>query len=290
MTNPGLQTGVVPHAMTNQHAITSPGFRSGGGGRRQLRHFTTAIVRRPCPEMVGGITTANLGKPDYFQALKQHQEYVRALEQCGLQIKILEADTRFPDSVFIEDVALCTPACAIIAYPGAVSRNGEQDGIKEVLSGFYQDIAEICFPGTLEAGDVMMAGNHYYIGLSERTNRPGAVRLIGILNRFGMSGSMVPLKEVLHLKTGVSYLENNNLLVAGDFTNYPGFEKFNRIEVPVSEAYAANSLWINGTVLVPEGFPETRAKIEEAGYRVIELDVSEFRKLDGGLSCLSLRF
>jgi len=240
--------------------------------------------------MVHGITSANLGKPDYGRALEQHQGYVEALEQCGLRVKVLEVDSRFPDSVFIEDVALCTPECAIIANPGVISRRGETEGMREVLSEFYRDIEEIRSPGTLEAGDVMMVGTHFYIGISERTNQSGAIQLTGILEKHGLSGSMVPLKRVLHLKTGVSYLENNNPLVCGEFIGHPDFEKFNQIVVAEDEAYAANSLWINGTVLVPRGFPQTRRKIEMAGYPIIEIDVSEFQKLDGGLSCLSLRF
>ncbi len=252
--------------------------------------FTRAIVRKPSPEMVHGITSVNLGRPDFQIALVQHQSYVEALIKCGLQVNILESDTRYPDSVFIEDVALCTPACAIITRPGAPSRNGEQEVMRAVLSEYYADINEIRAPGTLEAGDVMMAGTHFYIGISERTNRTGAGQMIAILRRHGMSGSVVPLEKVLHLKTGISYLENNNLLVCGEFIDFAGFEKFNRIEVSAIESYAANSLWINGTVLVPAGFPVTRDKITGAGYPVIELNVSEFQKLDGGLSCLSLRF
>jgi dimethylargininase len=240
--------------------------------------------------MVHGITSANLGKPDFMLALEQHQNYVEALARCGLRVKVLDSDGRFPDSVFIEDVALCTPACAVITNPGAASRKGETAGMRSLLSEFYRDIEVILSPGTLEAGDVMMVGNHFYIGLSERTNRQGADQMIEILERYGMSGSMVALKKVLHLKTGVSYLENNNLLVSGEFIDYPDFEKFSRIEVPDHEACAANSLWINGTVLVPKGFAVTQAKIEQAGYQTVEIDVSEFRKLDGGLSCLSLRF
>jgi len=105
-----------------------------------------------------------------------------------------------------------------------------------------------------------------------------------------MTGSKVPLNKMLHLKSGVSYLENNNLLVCGEFIENKVFESFNRIIVEKDESYAANSLWINEYVLVPEGFPKTREKIEKAGYKTITLDVSEFRKVDGGLSCLSLRF
>ena len=130
----------------------------------------------------------------------------------------------------------------------------------------------------------------YFIGISSRTNSAGAEQLIKILNKYGMEGITIPLKSMLHLKSGVSYLENNNLLVAGEFANNKEFPNFNRILVKPDELYAANSLWINDKVIVPEGFPETRKKIEKAGYETIVLDVSEFRKVDGGLSCLSLRF
>lgn len=254
------------------------------------RIFTNAIVRKPCPEMVNGLTTAELGKPDYFKALEQHSRYVDILKECGLKVLVLESDSEFPDSTFIEDVALCTSKCAVITNPGAASRNGEKHEIKPVLRQFFNCIEEITNPGTLDAGDVMMVDNHFYIGISQRTNHDGAEQLTGILQKYGFTGSKVPLNEMLHLKTGLSYLENNTLLVSGEFVLNPEFEKYSGIIVDENEQYAANSLWINGNVLVPKGFSETRNKIEKAGYTTIETDVSEFRKLDGGLSCLSLRF
>jgi dimethylargininase len=252
--------------------------------------FKNAIVRIPCPEMIEGLSSASLGKPDYEKALDQHASYVDALQCCGLEVKVLEADSRFPDSTFVEDVALCTPACAIITNPGAPSRNGEKQEMEPVLQAFYERMESITAPGTLDAGDVMMVDLHFYIGLSKRTNGEGADQLIRILERYGMSGSAVPLNDMLHLKSGVSYLEQHKLLVTGEFTDHPAFAGFQRIVVDPDEAYAANSLWINFTVLVPAGFPRTLKKIRQAGYRTIVLDVSEFRKLDGGLSCLSLRF
>lgn len=254
------------------------------------RIFKKAIVRRPSAEMVNGISNANLGKPDFKIALEQHNSYIKSLEMCGLEVIVLPALTAFPDATFIEDVSLCTPECAIVTNPGASSRNGETAKMKTILAADFKAIEEITSPGKLDAGDVMMVGSHYYIGLSERTNDEGASQLIAILEKYGMSGSKVKLKEVLHLKTGLSYLEHNNLLVSGEFIDRPEFKSFKKIEILPEEAYAANSLWINGTVLVPKGFPDTLTKIKEAGYKTIEVDVSEFRKLDGGLSCLSLRF
>lgn len=252
--------------------------------------FTQAIVRLPCPEMVRGLTSASLGKPDFTLAMKQHKAYVEALQSCGLHVEVLKPDSRYPDSVFVEDVALCTPACAIVTNPGAPSRNGEKLEIKTVLERFYGHVETLEAPGTLDAGDVMMVGAHFYIGISKRTNREGAKQLSTILEDHGLSASLVPLKEMLHLKSGLSYLEQNHLLITGEFLDQPAFDGFKGIRVDPEEAYAANSLWVNSTVLVPEGFPKTLARIREAGYKTITLDVSEFQKLDGGLSCLSLRF
>lgn len=252
--------------------------------------FRNAIVRVPCTGIKDGLTSSRLGKPDYRKALVQHSEYIKALTLLGLDVEILESDEKHPDSTFIEDVALCTPEYAVITSPGAESRRGEITGIRQVLEKFYTSIEEICLPGTLEAGDVMMVETHFFIGISRRTNIEGADQLIQILKKHGMTGSKILLKEMLHLKSGVSYLGNKNILVSGEFTDKEEFAVFNRIVIDDNESYASNSLWINGKVLVPEGFSKTREKIEKAGYETVVLDVSEFRKVDGGLSCLSLRF
>ena len=252
--------------------------------------FKNALVRIPCPDITKGLTSVNLGKPDYHKALEQHLKYIDTLKSCGLTVRILDADTRYPDSVFIEDIALCTSKAAVITNPGAPSRKGELEGIRQILEESFENIEEIIQPGTLEAGDVMMVNDHYYIGISNRTNIEGAKQLTNILRKYSMTGSMISLEKMLHLKSGASYLENNTILVCGEFKNKDEFAGFNKIHVGDVESYAANSLWINGKVLVPDGFPKTKKKIEEAGYETIVLDVSEFRKVDGGLSCLSLRF
>ncbi len=252
--------------------------------------FKQAIVRRPCPQMVNGITAANLGLPDYHKALIQHDHYIQALETCGLKVTVLEADERFPDSTFIEDVAIMTPVCAVITNPGAASRKGEVEGVTGLIKTFREKVAVIQAPGTLEGGDVMMVGSHFYIGISERTNTAGARQLIDILRKYDLDGSMVPLEKVLHLKTGVSYLENNHLLACGEFLQSVSFSGLKMIEVDPAEAYAANSIWVNGTVIMPSGYPRLQKSVRDAGYKTLTVDVSEFRKLDGGVSCLSLRF
>ncbi len=252
--------------------------------------FTKAIVRTPGKSMIKGISTAGLGLPDYELALRQHAAYIEALKKCELDVRILHADETFPDSTFVEDVALLTPACAIITNPGADSRRGEIASIKTVLADFYANIEEVREPGRVEAGDIMMVGKHFYIGLSARTNQDGAAQIIAFLEKYGMSGSVVTLEEVLHLKTGIAYLEKNNLLACGEFLTKPEFQKFNILEIDPDESYAANCIWVNGTVILPKGYPKAHKTIVDAGYPIIEVDVSEFKKLDGGLSCLSLRF
>lgn len=240
--------------------------------------------------MINGLTTAGLGKPDYNLALKQHKNYVTTLENCGLEIIELQADENFPDSTFVEDVALITPRCAIITNPGAISRRGETAEMREVILGLFSSVEQILSPGTVDAGDIMMVGSHYYIGLSERTNSAGSNQMIEILQSYGMTGSTIKLNQGLHLKTGVAYLENNNLAASGEFIKAPEFQEFNILEITEDEGYAANCIWVNNQVLIPAGFPKTRDTFSRVGYAVIEINVSEFQKLDGGLSCLSLRF
>ena len=252
--------------------------------------FSRAIVRAPGPSLIHGITTANLGVPDYRLALKQHNAYVHALAECGLAVITLPPDNDQPDSTFVEDTALLTPQCAIMMRPGAPARREEITGMEDVVRGLFRTIERVAAPGTVDAGDILMVGDLYYIGLSQRTNPHGAAQIIGILESYGMTGSTVPLERVLHLKSGVAFLENNTMVVAGEFKTRPEFKAFDLIPVDDGEMYAANCLWVNGTVLVAAGYPRTERAIRAAGLETIVLDVSEFRKLDGGLSCLSLRF
>jgi len=253
--------------------------------------FKNAIVRRPGRSLVNGITsTPELGKPDYGLTIKQHDAYIEALRFCGVEVTVLQANERFPDYCFIEDVAVCTKKFAMIAKPGASSRRGEEKEIIEVIKKFYNNLEYIKEPGTLEGGDVMMVKDHFYIGLSKRTNKEGAKQLIKTLEKYGMSGSIVEMLEMLHLKSGLAYLEDNLLLVTGEFLNNLEFKKFNKIIIDENKTYSANCIRVNDYVLVPAGYPKTKEKIENAGFKTIVVDTSEYRKVNGGLSCLSLRF
>ena len=259
------------------------------------REFKHTIVRRPGRSLANGITSApQLGQPVYENAIKQHDNYIEVLKSCGVDVTILEANEEFPDSCFVEDNALCTPNnVAIISRPGAPTRQREVllPDLREALAKFYDHIEQIEAPGTIEPGDIMMVGDLYMIGLSDRTNEEGANQMISILEKYGMRGQKVAMKDMLHFKTGVAYIENNTIVVLDTFASNPAFDSFEKVIVPSDEAYAANSIWINGTVITPAGYPKTKAALEALGrYRVVECDTSEYRKVDGGLSCLSLRF
>lgn len=251
--------------------------------------YSQAIVRTPGKNMVHGLSTTGL-QPVYERALTQHARYIKALEHCGLQVQVLPPDERFPDSVFVEDTAVLTPRCAIITNPGAPSRSGETAAISAALRDFFEHIEVIHPPGTLDGGDVLAVGGHYFIGLSRRTNSSGAAQFIAILQKYGLNGETIPLREGLHLKSSVAYLEHNTLVVSGELSTAPAFQRFNLLRLPAAERDAANCLWINGTVLIPAGFPTAKGMIERTGFTMLTLDISEFQKLDGGLSCMSLRW
>ena len=253
--------------------------------------FRNVIVRRPSRSMIEGITTADLGLPDYDLALRQHDQYIQAMEACGAKVTVLPAMEEYPDSCFVEDVAVVTPKCAIITNPGAPSRNGEKAYIVEALRAFYpEENIKYITEGTIEGGDVMMVGDHYYVGLSRRTNEAGFENFRRILEKYGMTATAVPVHGVLHLKTGVDYLSDNRLLAAGEFIGQPVFSQFDETPIAPEEAYAVNCLFVNGKVLVPAGFPKTEKAVRDMGYETIQIDTSEYRKIDGGPSCLSLRF
>ncbi len=250
-----------------------------------MKH-TRAIVRRPGRNFSDGITTSGLGRPDYNKALEQHDAYCSALKECGLDLLILEADERYPDGCFVEDTAIVTEKVAVITRPGAASRLGEEQEIAVMLSA-YRPLVTVVEPGTLDGGDVMRVEGHFYIGLSERTNSHGAEQLAQVLTKHGYTASMVPVASGLHLKSGIAYLGKGNFISAGIF---PLSGASNVIYTTTEESYSANCLRVNDTLLIPAGFPSSKLKIIELGYDIIELDMSEFRKMDGGLTCLSLLF
>ncbi len=251
--------------------------------------FNTAITRKPGKNFAQGITTANLGEPSYPGMLSQHNAYIEALKEVGLRVIELEVLPEYPDAYFVEDVAVVTPDVAMISNPGAAARNGEQQYIEPVLAEF-REIVHIDPPGTLDGGDVLMVEKHFFIGISERTNPLGAAQLGEIVASHGNTWISVPVGAGLHLKSSVNWVGGNTLLIGAAFAGQPEFEVYEQIVIDPKEEYACNTLWINDTLLTPKGFPKTRDQLATLGLPIIELETSEIEKMDGGLTCMSLRF
>jgi len=252
------------------------------------KRFVRAVVRTPGPDAGKGLTASGLGPPDIPHLLEQHAAYVAALRSCGLEVVVLETAAGFPDAYFIEDTAVVTQEVAVIAIPGAPSRRGEAALVEPVLARFRPTV-RIEPPGTLDGGDVLDAGSRIFIGLSDRTNAEGAAQLAGILSARGHECVTVPLAGGLHLKSSVNAAGDDVLIVTAAFAGEAAFRGFRKIVLPPPEEYAANLLGINGRLLVPAGYPGARAKLAALGLPILELETSEFRKMDGGLTCLSLR-
>jgi dimethylargininase len=255
--------------------------------------FTRAIVKEPCENFASGETTADLGTPDLERALEQHQAYCEALESCGLKLIHLPPDEKDPDSTFVEDTALLTARGAVLTRPGATSRRDEVESIAPVVRDYFSSVYSIEEPGTLDAGDVCEADDHYFIGISRRTNEHGARQLASILDSFGYTTSLIDIRgvgNILHLKSGMAYLSDRRLVVTEALRNVQEFSNYDLICLNSTEEYAANCLSLNGKTLIASGFRSVQRELELLGYPTICLDMSEFQKMDGGLSCLSLRF
>jgi dimethylargininase len=251
--------------------------------------FTRAVVRAPAADLGQGLTTALLGAPDCALALAQHAAYVAALERLGLSVERLAPLPGFPDAWFVEDAAVIVPELAVVARPGADTRRGEVAAMAKVLAP-HRPLATIEAPGTLEGGDVLVVGREVFIGLSERTNAGGAEQLARLLSPHGYRSVLVPVGAGLHLKSSLTSVGGETLLVTEALAGRPELAGHAQLVVDAAEEYAANSLLVNGTLLTPAGFPRTRRQLERTRLPILELDTSEARKMDGGLTCMSLRF
>ena len=255
--------------------------------------FTKAIVRAPSANFASGLTTVDLGAPVFELALQQHEAYCRALEACGLSVTFLEPDERYPDSTFVEDTAVLTKRGAVIARPGVASRLGEVEQIERVLTYHFERLHAIREPGTLDGGDVCEAGDHFFIGISRRTNEAGATQLAALLEELGYASTLIDIRNlsnILHLKSGLAYLGGNRMLVIDEVKKLNRLSGYELIDVDKAEEYAANCLAVNDRILVAAGFPVLQQRLPQLNYETVVLDMSEFQKMDGGLSCLSLRF
>lgn len=252
--------------------------------------FSSAVARTPGNSLCRAISDGELGSPDPERARIQHVAYVDALEEAGLAVTLLPPLEAFPDSVFVEDTAVLLDEAVVLCHPGAGSRRGEVGAMQRDLRALDFEMEAIRPPGTLDGGDVLRVGRRFFVGISKRTNQKGFQQFSTIVSRYGFSAVAVPVQAGLHLKSHVSLVDRNTLLLTPGMAQETAFSGFCHLVLPQSEAYAANCLALNGVVLVAAGFPATREMLSRAGLHVRELDVSEFRRADGGLSCLSLRF
>jgi dimethylargininase len=256
--------------------------------------FTNAIVRLPGANLSQGLTTsATKSAPDFGKALEQHAAYCRALAACGLDVTLMDADTRYPDGTFVEDTFVIAERVAIATRPGAKTRMGEVASVAAALRRFRPRWERIEAPGTVDGGDICQVDDHFLIGLSARTNEAGAAQLAAILARHHYSSSTVDIRghsSLLHLKSGIAYLGERRFVMTAGFPPVDEIADAERIEASVIEAYAANCVPVNDDVLVAAGFPNVASALTKRGYRVRAIDMTEFAKMDGGLSCLSLRF
>ncbi|MBM4372460.1 MAG: hypothetical protein FJ098_12445 [Deltaproteobacteria bacterium] len=248
--------------------------------------YTMGLVRSPGPGFERGLTGAGLGPPDLDRALAQHAAYCEALEEAGIRLIRLPPDPRHPDGTFVEDTLVMLHGAAVATRPAAASRRGEVDAVAEALP---RSIPKLELPwGELDGGDVLVAGDRVFIGRSSRTDRVGARSLAGIVSELGLEAVEVPVLRGLHLKTGVTLLGHGALLMTSDHAGSEAFQGFDAVVVPEEERYAANGLWVRDRVLLAAGHPRTTGRLLRRGCAVVELEMSEFRKMDGGLTCLSV--
>lgn len=252
--------------------------------------FTRAILRLPGADYAQGLTTASeAGPPDPARMRAQHQAYADALAGLGLALEVLDPLPGHPDAHFVEDAAVVVPELAVVSRPGAPSRRAEAEALAPVLAR-HRPLARIHAPGTLDGGDVLIFGKTAFLGVSERTNEDGARQLAGLLAPHGYTCKLLPVGVGLHFKSSVNWVGEDRLLLTPGFAGRPEFAGYRSLVVDPAEAYASNTLWINGSLLTPSGYPRTRALLETLGMPILELDTGEARRMDGGLTCMSLRF
>lgn len=253
--------------------------------------FTHAITRRPGRSIIGGLRAVDMGAPDLDLMLEHHAAYVAALRATGAKVVELDAAESFPDSVFVEDTALCLPEGAVVMRPGAPSRLGEAAEMAPHLRALYGKVLEITGPGFIDGGDILVTEREILIGRSARTDAAGIAELTELVAPWGHKVREVFTPPgVLHFKTDCSLLDGNTILATKRLAASGCFDGYRVIHTAPGEEAAANSIRFNDVVLMPAGFPGTRAAILAAGFAIMEIGNSECAKLDGGMSCLSLRF
>ena len=252
--------------------------------------FTHAIVRKPAESINNGLRAVDIGKPNYKQMMLDHSDYVEALICAGAQIIELSPLEKYPDAQFVEDTALCLPEGAILMRPGAPSRLGEVNEIAQKLRELFEDVYEIDNPGHIEGGDILVTGKEILVGRSARTDENGVSQLSEIVTPLGyVIREVFTPPEILHFKTDCSLLGPYEILSTKRLQDSGCFDGYRVINVADGEEASANAIRVNDYVIMPAGFPKTKAILEDHGYKVKVINNTECAKLDGGMSCLSLR-
>ena len=226
---------------------------------------------------------------DVDRARAQHATYQQALKQLGCTVQVLDAQPDMPDAVFVEDVAVVVDEIAVMTRPGAASRRGEGASVAEVLRR-YRPLHAIESPGTLDGGNVLRIDRRVYVGESARSNADGIAQLRALLAAHGYTVQGVPMRGCLHLKSAVTALDNQTVLLQPAWIDPAAFAGYRVIEVDPAEEHAANVLRIGAGVIMPANFPRTRQRVESAGFAVVGVDVSELQKAEGAVTCCSLVF
>ncbi len=253
--------------------------------------FSHAIVRQPCQAITEGLRALDIGTPDIDVFVRHHRDYVDVLRSTGAQVEILEPLEQFPDSVFVEDAALCLQEGAVVLRPGAPSRLGEAAAMMPTLHRYYDEVFSLTGPGFVEGGDILTTEKEILVGTSARTDRQGVEELRGLVDRWGYRVRILETPpDVLHFKTDCSLLDSETILATPRLNASGCFDSYRVILTEEGEDACANTIRFNDLVVMPSGFPKTRDKLVAAGYKVRTIGNSEAAKLDGGMSCLSLRF
>lgn len=248
----------------------------------------TALTRAVPPTIVNCELTHLTREPiDFALAVEQHRQYERVLTELGCTIQRLQRLPDLPDSVFVEDTAVVLPEISVITRPGAASRRPEVTSVAETMRR-YRDLAFIRSPGTLDGGDVLAAGRTIYVGESSRTNADGIRQLAQLTSPLGYVVRGLMTSGCLHLKSAVTLVAEDTILVNPDWVDASAFEEMRRIEVHPREPFAANALRIGASVVYPRGFDETSARLEKAGIEVRAVETGELQKAEGGVTCCSL--
>lgn len=253
--------------------------------------FTHALCRTPATSVTNGLRADDHGDPDYATFLQHHEAYVKALKTAGCQVTVLDALEAYPDSVFIEDAALCLAGTAIVLRPGAESRFGESAALMPSLAKRFKKVFSLSGEGYVDGGDILVTDTEVLVGLSSRTNQAGYESLRELVEQLGYSARKINTPaDILHFKTDCGLLDGQTIFASKALAATGCFEDYKVIIAPENESAAANLIRVNDTVFISDGYPKTKTELQNAGYKVICLPNSEAAKVDGGLSCMSLRF